>query len=246
MAELKSMQPVNELQTMRVEMMKLSIDADVVIDLHCDMDAALHLFTAQPDIGGTAQELAADLGVAATMYNEPYAQSLTFSGVNGSLWPRLAERFPAAAIPQACFSTTLELRGQHEVTHALGAADARNLYRYLVRRGVIAGRAAALPRLKSAPTPISGMDVGYCPRNGYLTYHAPAGARVKKGDAICDIIDPADPRGAAARTPMRARTDGILFSRKRNGALAWPGAVAFRIAGAKPLAHRKGMSGLDD
>ena len=245
-AELKSMRPVNELQTMRVEMMKLSIDADVVIDLHCDMEAALHLFTSQPDIGGTAQELAADLGVAVTMYNEPYAQALTFSGVNGSLWPRLAERFPAAAIPQACFSTTLELRGQHEVTHALGAADARNLYRYLVRRGVIAGRAAALPRLKSAPTPISGMDVGYCPRNGYLTYHAPAGARVKKGDAICDIIDPADPRGAAARTPMRARTDGILFSRKRNGALAWPGAVAFRIAGAKPLAHRKGMSGLDD
>ncbi|MBP8296754.1 MAG: succinylglutamate desuccinylase/aspartoacylase family protein [Burkholderiales bacterium] len=246
LAELKSMQPVNELQTMRVAMMKLSIDADVVIDLHCDMEAALHLFTSQPDIGGTAQELAADLGVAATLYNEPYAQALTFSGVNGSLWPRLAERFPAAAIPQACFSTTLELRGQHEVTHALGAADARNLYRYLVRRGVIAGRAAALPRLKSAPTPISGMDVGYCPRNGYLTYHAAAGAKVKKGDAICDIIDPADPRGAPARTPMRARTDGILFSRKRDGALVWPGAVAFRIAGAQPLAHRKGMSGLDD
>jgi hypothetical protein len=28
--------------------------------------------------------------------------------------------------------------------------------------------------------------------------------------------------------------------------LAWPGMVAFRIAGPKPLAHRKGMSGLDD
>ena len=26
----------------------------------------------------------------------------------------------------------------------------------------------------------------------------------------------------------------------------WPGAVLFRIAGAKPLAHRVGMSGLDD
>jgi hypothetical protein len=45
---------------------------------------------------------------------------------------------------------------------------------------------------------------------------------------------------------MRSRTDGILFSRRRDGALAWPGMVAYRIAGAKPLAHRKGMSGLDD
>ncbi len=246
MAELKSMQPVNELQTMRVEIMKLSIDADIVLDLHCDNEAVLHLFTAQPDIDGAVRELAADLGVAATMNTEPYSPSLTFAGVNGSLWPRLAEQFPEAVIPQACLAATLELRGQHDVTHALGAADADNLLRHLVRRGVIAGRAASLPRLKSPITPISGMDVGYCPKTGYLTYHAPAGAKVKKGDAICDIIDPADPRGAAARTPMLSRTDGILFARKRSGALAWPGMVAFYIAGAKPLTHRKGMSGLDD
>ena len=245
-AALKSLQPVSELQTMRVEIMKLSIDADIVLDLHCDIEAALHLFLAQPDTTGAARELAADLGVAATMYTEPYSQSLTFAGVNNALWARLAEQFPAAAIPPACFSATLELRSQHEVTHALGAADAGNLFRYLVRRGVIAGQAASLPRLKSAITPISGMDVGYCPKGGYLTYHAPAGAKVKNGDAICDIIDPADPRGAAGRIPMLARTDGVLFARKRNGSLAWPGMVAFEIAGAKPLAHRKGMTGLDD
>ena len=45
---------------------------------------------------------------------------------------------------------------------------------------------------------------------------------------------------------MLAGTDGVLFARRRNGELAWPGMVAFRIAGAKPLTHRKGMSGLDD
>ena len=246
LAALKATQPMNELQTLRVEMMKLSIDSDVVLDLHCDMEAALHLFVSKPDIGGVAQALAADLGVESTMYNEPYAQALTFSGVNGALWPRLAERFPTAAIPQACFSTTVELRSQHDVSHALGAADAANLFRYLVRRGVISGRAAPLPKLKSAPTPISGMDVGYCPKEGFIVYHAAAGARVRSGATICEIIDPADPRGAPGRTPMLARTDGILFSRHRNGGLAWPGMVAYRIAGAKPLAHRKGMSGLDD
>src|SRR5215471_12637521 len=42
---LRAMKPVNELQTLRVEMLKLSIDADVVLDLHCDMNAVLHLFT---------------------------------------------------------------------------------------------------------------------------------------------------------------------------------------------------------
>jgi predicted deacylase len=246
LAALRAMTPMNELQTMRVEMLKLSIDADIVLDLHCDMDAALHLFTAAPDLKGSAQELAAELGVQATLYNEPFAEALTFSGVNGALWPRLAARLPEAAIPQACFSSTVELRSQHEVSHALGASDASNLYRYLVRRGIVAGRVGPLPRLKSAPTPISGMDVGYCPVRGFIVYRLAAGAKLKKGDVVCEIIDPADPRGPKARTPMLSRTDGMLFSRKRDGGLAWPGMVAFRIAGAKPLAHRKGMSGLDD
>ena len=173
------------------------------------------------------------------MYNEPFAEALTFSGVNGALWPRLAARFPRAAIPQGCFSSTVELRSQHQVSDALGASDAANLYRYLVRRGVIAGRAGPLPRLKSAPTPISGMDVGYCRVAGFIVYRVAAGARLKRGDVVCEIIDPADPRGPKARKPMLSRTDGVLFSRKRDGGLAWPGMVAFRIAGAKPLAHRR-------
>ena len=246
LAALATMQPMTELQAMRVEIMKLSIDADIVLDLHCDVEAALHLFTAKRDLGGPAEELAADLGVVSTMYNDPYPQALTFSGVNGALWARLAEKFPNAAIPQACFSTTVELRSEHDVNHETGKSDARNMYRYLVRKGFIEGDASPLPRLKSSPTPISGMDVGYCPSSGFVVYLVNAGARVKNGQPICEIIDPADPRGAAGRTQMLSRTDGILFSRRRGGALAWPGMVAYRIAGPKPLAHRTGMSGLDD
>jgi predicted deacylase len=246
LAALKAMEPVNELQTMRVEMMKLSIDADVVLDLHCDSQAILHVFASEQDIGGTVEEFSADIGALSTMYNHPYPEALTFSGVNGALWPRLAARFPDAAIPQACFSVTVELRGQHDVSHALGASDAKNLFRYLVRKGVITGKADPLPKLKSAPTPIGGMDVGYCPKPGFVVYLVEAGAKVKDGEAVCEIIDPRDPSGPSGRTPMRARSDGILFSRKRNGNLAWPGMVVYRIAGPTMLAHRKGMSGLDD
>lgn len=246
LAALKAMKPVSELQTLRVEAMKLSVDADIVLDLHCDMEALLHLFVSRTDWPGPAQALAADLGAEATLYNEPYPESLTFSGVNGALWARLAARFPDAAIPQACLSATVEYRGQHDVTHALGASDAANLYRFLVRRGLISGRAARLPRLKAQATPIAGMDVGYAPHAGMLVYHLPKGARVRKGMPVCEVIDPADPRGPQARRQVLARTDGVLFSRKPGGRLVWPGAVVFRIGGEKPLAHRKGMSGLDD
>lgn len=246
LAALGAMKPVTELQTLRVEAMKRSVDADIVLDLHCDMDAVLHLFISRSDWPGAAVALAADLGSAATLYNEPYPAALTFSGVNGVLWARLAERFPAAAIPSACLSATVEYRSQHDVSHAIGENDAKNLYRFLVRRGIISGRAGTLPRLKAQATPISGMDVGYSPGTGILVYHVAKGSIVKKGTAVCEVIDPADPRGPKARKQVLARTDGILFSGKTNGRLTWPGAVLFRIAGAKPLAHRMGASGLDD
>jgi predicted deacylase len=246
LAALAALEPVNELQSLRVEALRRSIDADVVLDLHCDQEAALHLFISRADWPGPATELAADIGSEATLYNDPFPEVATFFGVNSSLWARLAARFPAANIPQACLSATIEYRGQHDVNHRLGASDAANLYRFLVRRGIVAGRAGALPRLKAQATPVAGMDVGYSPKAGMVVYHLPKGARVRKGSAVCEIIDPLDARGPKARTQVLARTDGILFSRKPDGRLMWPGAVLFRIAGAKPLAHRAGMSGLDD
>ncbi|MBG9386513.1 succinylglutamate desuccinylase/aspartoacylase family protein [Caenimonas aquaedulcis] len=246
LATLADMKPQNELQALRVEIMKLSIDADIVLDLHCDLDAVLHLFLSKRDYPGPAETLAADLGAEATLYNDPYPQTSTFSGVNGALWAKLADRFPSAAIPQACLSATVELRSQHDVSHAIGESDARNLYRHLVRRGIIAGRAGKLPALKAPVTPIPGMDVGYCTSTGILVYLVEKGAHVRKGTAVCEVIDPADARGPKARKRYLAKTDGVFFSGKQNGALAWPGAVLFRIAGAKVLPHRKGMSGLDD
>ncbi len=246
LAELAAMKPMNELQTLRVEVMKLSVDADIVLDLHCDQDAVLHLFSSKRDMPDRVRDLAADLGAEATLYSDPYAESLTFSGVHGGFWARMSERFPDAAIPAACHSTTVEYRGQHDVSHPMAESDGKNLYRHLMRRGIIAGRAGKLPALKAEPTPIGGMDVGYSPASGILVYHFPKGTRVKKGQAICDVIDPSDARGPKARKPVLARTDGIFYSGKQSGKLVWPGAVVFAIAGEKLLAHRKGKTGLDD
>ena len=244
---LADMNPVNELQTLRVEIMKLSVDANYVLDLHCDVHAALHLFTSACDWpNGAIQELAADLGAKASLFNEPYATSLTFSGVHASLWGRLRDRFTQAAIPQACMSVTVEMRSQFDVSDALGRSDANNLYRWLVRRGVIKGRVQPLPRLLSPAMPISGMDVGYSKGTGFLVFHLKPGTQVKKGQPICDVIDPANPHGPQARTTYKSQTSGVLFSCRLDGYLSWPGQVMYRIAGARPLPHRMNASGLDD
>ena len=244
---LKALKPLNELSTLRVEVQKLSCDADFVLDLHCDIYAALHLFGAKNDVAtGTLSTLAADLGVEATMYNDPYPKALTFSGVNSALWARLAEQFPQANIPQACMSVTVEMRSQHDVSDALGQSDAQNLFRWLVRQGVVGGKAAPLKKLKAAPAPMSGMDVGYSTCTGFLVFHVKPGAKVKKGQAICDVIDPANPNGPKGRTTFKSQTDGVIFSRRLDGYLSWPGQVMYRICGPKPLPHRIGTTGLDD
>ena len=247
LAALKAMKPLNELQTLRVEIQKLSVDADYVLDLHCDIYAALHLFTAKNDLPqGAIQALAADLGSQATMYNDPYPLASTFSGTNSAMWAKLGEKFPNAKIPQACMSVTVEMRSQHDVSDALGSADAKNLYRWMVRQGVIGGVAAPLQKIKAPASPMSGMDVGYSRGTGFLVYHVKPGDKVKKGQAICDVIDPANPQGPKARTTYKSQTDGVLFSRRFDGYLSWPGQVMYRISGPLPLAHRIGMTGLDD
>jgi len=242
---LAEMEPMNELQDLRLELMKRSIDSDVVIDLHCDSVAALHHFISQRDWPAIG-DLSAQIGAQAVMYNAPYPLTMTFSGSNGSLWSKLADRFPDHPIPQACQSSTVEYRGQRDVTDAQGAADATNLFRFLQRRGIVAGDPGKLPRALVQATPMEGMDVGYSPVAGVLVYKKQPGARVKKGEVICEIIDPLAADPAKARTPMRAGTDGVLFSRRPDGQPTWPGAGCFRIAGPKPLPHRKGRSGLDD
>jgi predicted deacylase len=244
---LNKMKPVNELQTLRVEIQKLSTDADFVLDLHCDIQAAMHIFSGARDWAHEPiKALTADLGAVASVYNEPYPRVQTFSGVNGALWARLAEKFPEANIPQACMSVTVEMRSQHDVSHDMGQSDAGNLYNWLTRQGVVAGKAPTLPRAKTQGTPMSGVDVGYSQGTGFLVYHLKAGSKVKKGDAICDVINPSDPRGPKARTTYHCQTDGVLFSRRLDGYLSWPGQVLWRIAGAEPLAHRIGATGLDD
>ena len=66
---------------------------------------------------------------------------------------------------------------------------------------------------------MQGMDVGYCPKDGFLAYHLEPGAKVKKGQAVCDVIDPANPHGPKARTTIYAQTDGVLFANEAMRAL---------------------------
>ncbi len=156
--------------------MKLSADADVVLDLHCDMHAVLHLFISREGLARSGAALAADLGAAATLYNEPYPESLTFSGVNSALWARLAARFPGGRFPQACLSATIEYRGQHDVNMARRGRRAQPVSLPGAPRRHFGSRRSAAAAGAEA-TPIGGHGCRLCAEHRLLTYHLPKGAR---------------------------------------------------------------------
>jgi predicted deacylase len=235
--------PRNELEELKLTLLGLAIDADIILDLHSDRVAAMFAYVNAID-WPSLQDLAAWLGFAATIAYAPYVPSTTFAGVTGSLFARLAERFGGVVQP-ACRAAMIEVRGQHACSDALGAADARNLLAFMVGRGALAGESRPPPPLLAEATPIAGMDVGYAPHAGLLTYHVLPGQQIREGEIVCDVIDPTRPT-AAARTSIAAKGSGILYARGLDGTLTYPGQVLFRIACPEALPHRAGQSWLDD
>lgn len=237
---------LTEMISWRATLLGLAIDADVVLDIHSDLEASVFMYVNGGDWPG-ARDLAAELGCVATLLNIPYATGATFAGVVGSLWPRLAEHFgPSAPIPAACLAAMLELRGRHAVSDALAQDDAVRLFRFLQRRSIVAGDPGPAPALLAEATPVTGMDVGYAPFAGPVVYQRRPGERIKSGDTICAVINPLAEQAADRRADITARTDGVLYARPLDGMVVYPGQVLFRIAGATPLAHRSGRSWLDD
>jgi len=222
-------------------LMSLSIDADYVLDLHCDSIATLHLF-ANVEHTDTIMEMACDMQSPVVMVDDS-TEGECFDECNALPWikTRLALELTPEALPAACFATTVEFRGHQDVSEELGSADAGNLLKFLMRRGVVAGDPGPLPAAVCEATPLDGCDMFTAPCAGLIAWQCPVGAQVKTGEHIADIIDltAADP--ARARTPVMAEQTGILFSHHTDH-LARPGQIIGKIAGKESLAHRQGAS----
>jgi len=121
----------------------------------------------------------------------------------------------------------------------LGSHDGAALYRFLQRRGLIAGDPGPLPPLLCEGTPLDAADYMQAPKAGVLAYKVNLGDVVHKGDLIAEIIDPLAEDQSKARTELRAVTDGLVVSRCARKLVA-PGEGITMIAGKEALAHRKG------
>jgi uncharacterized protein len=203
-ARLASAVPAQDLKN---KLVQLAIDSDVVLDLHCDGQAAMHLYalTPQADI---ARELGALLGAHAVLLATESGDS-PFDEACSRPWLQLQQRFAPHPVPLACFSATVELRGEADTSHALAAQDAQAIVEFLRRRGVVAGPAAPLPAALCEPTPLAGSEPITAPKAGVVVFHRAPGERIAAGSVIADIVD-AD---SGEVTPVLAVSAGVLYAR---------------------------------
>ena len=220
-AGLSACHPAEDL---KLQLLRLAIDADIVLDLHCDAEATLHLYGLTPQAELCA-ELGALLGAEAILLATESGDS-PFDEACSRPWFVVQQAHPGHPVPLACFSTTVELRGATDTSHTLAAQDADALIAFLRRRGVVAGAPAPLPAARCQPTLLAASEPVVAPHCGVVVFHRAPGARVEAGALIADIVDVE----SGQRQPLHALSAGVLYARC-DTRWATPGQRLAKIAG---------------
>ncbi|MEM5341993.1 succinylglutamate desuccinylase/aspartoacylase domain-containing protein [Paraburkholderia azotifigens] len=224
---LDAQKPRTEIESQRLALQMLSYDADVVLDLHCDWEAALHIYT-NPDLWPDVEPLARYLDSKASLLavdsvGNPFDEIHSFCW--SELRTRVGDRFP---IPNGSISVTVELRSQRDVSYEFAEQDAQGIVEYLTHRGVIAGEAAPMPPLEFAATPLAGTEPIVAPMSGVVVYRQEVGKWIDAGEPIADIVDPLTDRVVT----LKSTVAGVMYARHLSR-FAQAGMEIVRIAGAK-------------
>ncbi len=228
--------PASELDSMRRQLLLLSHDADLVLDLHCDNDAVMHLYSEEA-CWPPLEPLARLLGCQAVLLARESGGGPFDERLSG-LWWQLAAALRAAGVnaplPQGCASATVELRGEGDVLHDLARKDAHAIVAFLEHAGALAAAAPVpLPPLVCKPTPLAGSQTLRSPVPGVLVFLVKPGARVNVGDVVAEVIDPTA-AGLARVHEVRAEVSGVLYATVRERYIVSGGEVG-KIAGATPF-----------
>jgi len=226
-----------ELDSLRVTLLREACDADLVVDLHCDDEALPHVYLMAPHFA-QGSDLAGELGCSAVLLADDAGGSLFSSSVYHP-WLRLAAAFPEQAVPMACISATIELRGFADVSDALAEGDAGALFRVLQRHGYVAGDPGPAPAVSCEPAGLNACDIVRAPDSGIIVYRVGLGDRVKQGDAVADLVNVSRSAPDEVRRTAYARANGIVLSRRLRK-LVVAGEVIAKVAGSEPLSDRQG------
>jgi predicted deacylase len=230
---LQGWAPATELQSLRHTLLTLAHDADQVLDLHCDCEGVLHFYCEEScwqHLEPLARFLKAEaILLAKNSGGGPFDECL--SGVWWQIAANLSAQGRNAPLPQGCSSTTIELRGEADVSHAWAKSDAQAIFDYLQFVGVIACQnVPTVPPFQCSPTPLAGSETLNAPAPGVVVFAAQVGQALRAGDLVAEIIDPI----ANQTHRVVAGVDGTLYARIRDRYITSGGELG-KIAGHTPF-----------
>lgn len=224
-----------EIDYLRITLLRLGCDADLVLDLHCEEEGLVHLYLDTMH-WPAASDLPRLLGSEVTLLTNPTGV-MTYDEALTTPWRQLDEELGAAGMRDGCLCSTVELRGAGDVGDALAEEDADRMYRVMQRYGIIAGGTDldndTKPPVRAVP--VEGMERVQAPTPGIISFRVQLGAEVTEGQPIADLIDPTADDPAEGRTELFAETDGIVYAR-RIQRFAHTGATVAKIASNRPVA----------
>ena len=233
---LDEVDPKSLVEALQLSLLRRACDCDIVLDLHTDSEAEMHLYL-DPENWPGAADLAGELEASVVMMARSSGGN-PFEETAAAPWHAVRERFGAGAVPLP-LTTVIELRGYTDASDELARKDANALFRFLQRRGAIAGDPGAEPTFKGIAAPFEATDLVTSPAAGIVTFKKALGAIVEEGDVVAEIVDVSSNDPETCRTPVHAKTSGRLFTRCLTK-LARPGSQIGKIQGTEPMASRTG------
>lgn len=227
-----------QIENLHLILLRLAHDADVVLDLHCDETAVLHMYTL-PQLWPTLEPLARFLGSQCQLLADDTGVN-PFDEALSTAWAKLRTEYPEAKIPFACASTTVELRSQADLSHKLARQDAQAIVQYLAHQGDIdlnEVQTQELPVLLAKAHPLSGKEYVCASQSGVVVFHVAAGEMVKAGQELVDVVDPIQGTSVTLCSPIT----GFVYARS-NVHFAQQGDTLYSISGEKDLGKGAGLS----
>lgn len=165
---IDNLHPEDEASALKKLLFSLSFDADIVLDLHCDNQAVMHIYTGESLWSNSASNLNSNLDLnlnlkqsfsgACELAAWTGAEAILLANESGGdpydeacskIWYKLKELYPDYPIYPSCLAATIEYRGEADVSEELNRQDAINLYSFLHQRGYVVG---SIPSFKTELT----------------------------------------------------------------------------------------------
>lgn len=241
---LNDHQPLLEADQLRKQLLLLSSDADYVLDLHCDLEAQTHMYSniRHQDTSYTL----ADCLDYQWVFLEEEPGGIPFDEANSSPWWKLQQLCPDQPIDLACYSCTLELRGQSDVETHYAKAEAAGLFKFMQKVGIIDERIHLeknnAPSVTPTMTRLDAVDVVKAQHAGVIEFVKNLGDTVTPDEPIAYLISFDDPDNR--RKPVYSETTGIMATRNLERYVR-PGHSIAKIAGTQSLTHRQAGSLLE-